>query len=303
MYSIFLYYRPDKLLTKVGIRGSLDGDFNYPRGLTINLDGQILVADSGNHRIQIMSDFGMFNNKFGVKGTGNGQFDEPTGVTELPNGDIAVADNNNKRVQVFSDTFEFKYLFPTCQKPYCIASDREFNIIVSTVGKTVEVYRRGGKLLHKFPVGGRGRSPCGFQICVNEKDEVIVCDPVECCIKFFTYTGKLLYKFQPTSSAEGLAMIPISVCHTPLDQIIVADTLNHTVNLYTERGVLLKQLISPTDDAGTIQACALGPEGHMIVSEFSIVGQHCLKIFRYRSCTCHATRPGSSKRRTPTTPM
>lgn len=295
--------KPDKLLFTVGIRGSLDGDFIYPRGLAVTQDGDIVVADTGNHRIQVLSNFGVFKKKFGVKGTKDGQFDEPTGVTELPNGDFAVADKNNKRVQVFSDTYQYKYQFPTCDKPCCIASDRQFNIVVSTINRTVEVYRRGGKLLHNFPVGGRGGGQCGYQICVNEKDEVIVCDPVECLVKFYTYSGKLLYKFRPISNSEGLSVIPSGICRTPIDQIIVTDTLNHTVNLYTERGVLLQQLLCPTDDAGSMQTCALGPEGHMIVTEYSIVGQHCVKIFRYRSCQCHATRPGSSKRRTPTTPV
>ncbi|XP_045196910.1 tripartite motif-containing protein 2-like [Mercenaria mercenaria] len=295
--------KPDKLLMTVGLRGTLDGDFVYPRGLTVNLDGQIIVADASNNRVQVFSNFGVFKKKFGTKGKGEGQFDEPTGVTELPNGDIAVADKNNKRVQVFSDTYEFKYQFPTCKKPYCIASDRNFNIVVSTADRSVEVYRRTGKLMYNFSLSGRSRGPGGFQICVNDKEEVIVCDPVECLVKFFTFDGKLLYKFQPTINGEGLSVIPSGICRTPLDQIIVADSLNHTVNLYTERGVLLQQLLCPTDDAGCIQACALGPEGHLITSEFSIIGQHCIKIFRYRSCTCHATRPGSSKRRTPTTPV
>lgn len=295
--------KPDKLLTTVGLRGSIDGDFIYPRGMTVNLDGEIIVADSGNNRIQVLSNFGVFKKKFGTKGKGEGQFDEPTGVAEMPNGDIAVADKNNQRVQVFSDTYQYKYQFPTCKKPYCIASDRHFNLIVSTLERTIEVYRRGGKLLHKFSLGGRSLGPCGFQICVNDKEEVIVSDPVESCVKFFTYAGKLLYKFQPRSNAEGLAIIPSGICRTPLDQYIVADSLNHTVNLYTERGVLLQQLLCPTDDAGCVQTCALGPEGHLIVSEFSIIGQHCLKIFRYRSCTCHKSRPGSSKRRTPTSPV
>lgn len=297
------HFRPDKLLTTVGMRGSIDGDFIYPRGLFVNLDGDIIVADTGNHRIQVISNFGVFKKTFGGKGSDKGQFNEPTGVTELPNGDIAVADKNNQRVQVFSESYTYKYEFQTKQKPYSITSDRQYNIILSTVDRAIEVYERGGKIIYNFNLDGRKRANVGFQICANEKGEVIVCDPTDCFIKFYTYAGKLLYRFQPTSNGEGLAVIPSAVCRTPLDQIIVADSLNHTVNLYTERGVLLQQLLCPTDDAGCVQTCALGPEGHMICSEFSIVGQHCLKIFRYRSCNCHATRPGSSKRRTPTTPI
>lgn len=291
---------PDKLITSVGIRGSANGDFHYPRGLTTNMDGSILVADSSNHRIQIFNQFGVYIKRFGIKGKAPGEFDEPTGITELPNGDYAIADKNNKRVQVFSSDYKFKFEFETCENPFSISSDSQYNIVVSTTARTVEVYRRGGKLLHKFPLNGRGRIRCGYHICTNDKDEVVVCDTANAQVKFYTYDGRLLYKFEPSANSEGLAVVPSAICRTPLDQYIIADSLNHTVNLYTERGVLLKQLICPTDDAGAVQTCALGPEGHLVVTEFSVLGNHCLKIFRYRNCPCHRNRPGSSKRRTPT---
>lgn len=294
--------KPDKLLFNIGLRGRADGDFIYPRGLTVNIDGDIIIADTGNHRIQIMTSFGVFKAKFGKKGSGEGQFDEPTGVTEMPNGDLAVADKNNNRIQVFTSDGDFKYEFPTAHQPYCVASDSSFNLVVSTTNRMIEVYRRGGKLLKCFPIGQKQKGLCGFQICVNDNDEVIVCDPSECSIKYFTYEGKILYKFHPVSNNEGLFMIPSGIFLTPLHQLIVADSLNHTVSLYTERGILLQQLLCPTDDAGAIQTCVVGPEGHLITTEYSVVGAHSLKIFRYRECACHYSRPGSSKRRSPATP-
>ena len=90
-------FRADKLLFNIGVRGRADGDFVYPRGLAVNLDGDIIIADTGNHRIQIMTSFGVYKRKFGKKGTGKGEFDEPTGVAEMPNGDIAVADKKKQK--------------------------------------------------------------------------------------------------------------------------------------------------------------------------------------------------------------
>jgi hypothetical protein len=293
-------FRPDKLLYHLGLRGSADGDFLYPRGLEVTLDGDVIVADTGNHRVQVLNQQSVFKCKFGTKGSGDGQFNEPTGVTELPNGDIAVADKGNKRIQVFSQDGEFKFQFPTAHQPFCIASDSDFNMAVSTYKQTVEVYRRGGKLLHTFPISGKSRERCGAQICINDNSEIVVCDVANSLIKFFTYEGKLLYKFEPKSDNTNLAVMANSMCLNPLGQVLVADSLNHTMNLYTERGVLLQQLLCPTDDAGSTQACAVGPEGHLVTTEFSITGEHCVKIFRYRECHCHLTRPGSSKRRTPT---
>lgn len=219
----------------------------------------------------------------------------------MPNGDFAVADKNNKRIQVFDDTCKYKYQFNTIDKPFSVASDRKFKIVVGTTNRTVEVYNRTGSLLHKFSLGGRKMAAgSGFHIDVNNKDEVIVSDSLENSVKFYTYSGNLLYRFTPVSNSEGLSVLTAGVRVTPTDQIVVADSLNHTVNLYTERGILLQQLLCPTDNVGTIQACVLGPEGHVIITEYSIMGEHCVKIFRYRPCSCHESRPGSSKRRTPT---
>ncbi|KAK3582054.1 hypothetical protein CHS0354_025660 [Potamilus streckersoni] len=292
--------KADKLLFTIGMKGTIDGDFMYPRGLTVTLDGDIVVADTMNHRIQIFNESGVFKKKFGVKGSGKTQLNEPTGVTELPNGDLAVADKNNKRVQVFTDDTSYKFEFPTLHPPYSIACDRDYNIVVCTTRKTVEVYRRAGKLLNKFPVGSRTKDNVGYQICVNNKDEVIVSDSDDRLIKFFSYDGRLLYRFEPHTTGKGLAMVPSGICINPLDQLIIGDILNHTINSYTERGVLLEQLVCPTDETGTVEACAVGPEGHLIVSEFSILGRHCLKIFRYKDP--NLSRPSSSKRRTPTAP-
>ena len=260
-----------------------------------------MVADTENHRVQLFTNFGVFKNKFGSKGTAEGQFDEPTGVCELPNGDIAVADKNNKRICVFDDRCKFKYTFETKCKPYSIACDRKFNIVIGTTNRTVEVYRRTGPLVYTFSLGGKKSLPGGgFHIDVNNKEEVLVSDPMQNLVKFYTYSGQLLYKFMPLSNSEGLSVLTGGVCFTPTDQVVVADSLNHTVNLYTERGILLQQLLCPTDNVGTVQTCTLGPEGHLIITEYSIMGEHCMKIFRYRPCACHESRPGSSKRRTPT---
>lgn len=105
--------REDKLLYKLGAKGSKDGEFNYPRGLCTTVEGDIVVADSKNHRVQVLSGYGVFKFAFGQHGTDIGKFDEPTGVTELPDRNLAVADRKNRRVQVIS--FSLVYVC-TCER-------------------------------------------------------------------------------------------------------------------------------------------------------------------------------------------
>ena len=40
----------------LGILGTGDGQFNYPRSIVVNADGNIFVADSNNRRIQVFDD-------------------------------------------------------------------------------------------------------------------------------------------------------------------------------------------------------------------------------------------------------
>ena len=264
--------------------------------MVITGDGDIIVADTLNHRIQVFNQCGLLKLVFGRKGEGDAQFNEPTGIALFPNENIVVADRKNRRVQVFSPKGRFRYSFSTKDAPCTISCDDDFHVIVGTTRRTVEIFTRQGELRHCFSLPGPKSKVNFFWLTTNNMEEVIMSDPQERKIKFFKYNGDLLYQFQPECSGKGLTCQNAGIFLTNLGQLIVADSMNHMVNLYSERGVLLQQLAAPIDELGAVQACAVGPEGHLVVTEFTSNGPHCLKMFRYRPCACHFKRPGSSKR-------
>ena len=55
-----------------GTNGSGQGQLNYPEGITV-AHGEVFVADSGNHRIQVFSLTGGFQRTMGTQGSGQGQ--------------------------------------------------------------------------------------------------------------------------------------------------------------------------------------------------------------------------------------
>ena len=75
--------------------------FTRPNGVAVDEEGNIIVADSRNDRVQVFTSSGRFINKFGVKGTGPGEFDRPSGICISPEGAIIVVDFGNNRVQIF----------------------------------------------------------------------------------------------------------------------------------------------------------------------------------------------------------
>jgi hypothetical protein len=76
-----------------GSKGSSNGQFNYPRSMAWDLQGNVVVADNDNHRLQVirLSD-GACLRIIGSKGSGAGQFNCPYGVAFDSAGHIIVAD-------------------------------------------------------------------------------------------------------------------------------------------------------------------------------------------------------------------
>ncbi|MFA4995569.1 MAG: fibronectin type III domain-containing protein [Patescibacteria group bacterium] len=107
---------------KIGTSGSGDYNFNAPRGVAIDSNNRIYVAEYTNNRIQVFdndashtmlgwmgkssTDAGWHDvgsGKVGVTGSGDYNFAHPSGVTLDSNNKIYVADTTNNRIQVFDN--------------------------------------------------------------------------------------------------------------------------------------------------------------------------------------------------------
>ncbi len=100
-HEIKVFSHDGKQLWVYGKRGSANGEITFPQGLAFDNDGTLLVADSGNGRIQrfkVNSSSLTWMASYGTKGTGTGQLQMPTGVDTAPDGTIWIADTLNNRI-------------------------------------------------------------------------------------------------------------------------------------------------------------------------------------------------------------
>lgn len=75
--------------------------FYGPRGVAVDANGNVYIADTGNKRIVVTDNEGTFLYQLGFAGAEPGRFSEPTGVGVDDVGNLYVADTWNGRVQVF----------------------------------------------------------------------------------------------------------------------------------------------------------------------------------------------------------
>lgn len=86
-----------------GQPGNLEGEFKNPCGIASDTTGNVYVADSLNHRIQVFSPEGKFLRMFGKFGKGEGELSWPVAVAvDDPRGTVYVSEHRNHRVSVFT---------------------------------------------------------------------------------------------------------------------------------------------------------------------------------------------------------
>lgn len=142
-----------------------------PRGMAVDKQGNVYIADSGNHRIVVTDADGVFLRVIGSPGTGEGQLNEPWGVAVADNGDVYVADTWNYRIQVFSPEGVFKFAWGTFGQlgeinasgnilygPRDDEFDAEGNLLVADTGnKRIIKYKADGTFI--MAAGGEGALP------------------------------------------------------------------------------------------------------------------------------------------------
>src|SRR5574341_522945 len=128
-----------------------------PRGIAIDDDGNVYLADTGNKRIQVFDVKGFFARQIGTGGPEVGQLDEPVGLAFGPDGNLYVADTWNQRIEVFTPDglFVREWVFEgwfaqTNERPY-LTVDQSGNVYVADPEAfRIVVFDSQGQYLYSF---------------------------------------------------------------------------------------------------------------------------------------------------------
>ncbi|XP_064641734.1 E3 ubiquitin-protein ligase TRIM71-like [Lineus longissimus] len=264
-----------------GGEGELEGRLCRPWGVCCDKDGNIIIADRSNNRVQIFTSRGKFMHQFGSPGSRNGQFDRPAGVEIDAKNRIVVADKDNHRVQIF--TFEGVFLLKFGEKggkngqfnyPWDVACNSENQILVSdTRNHRVQLFTQDGQFLNKYgfegPLWRHFDSPRG--VAFNSLGHAFVTD----------FNNHRLLVIQPDfqsarflgteGSGNGQFMRPQGVVVDQEGNIIVADSRNYRVQIFQPNGTFLCKFGSQGGAPGNLDrpsGIAVSPDGLLVVVDF-----------------------------------
>jgi DNA-binding beta-propeller fold protein YncE len=162
-----------------------------PRGIAVDSNGNVFVADTGNKRIVIFDKDGNYLTEFGSAGFAPGQFDEPVGIAIAPNGTVYVTDTWNQRVQAFTPSEDGKFYFPTLQwdvngwfgqsldnKPFIAVGGNGDVFITDPEGYRVIEFTADGQFVRTWGDFGNGPDEIGLAagITVDQQGFVWVTD-------------------------------------------------------------------------------------------------------------------------------
>jgi uncharacterized protein (TIGR03663 family) len=233
----------------IGHVGAGAGALLNPRGVAIGPNGDIYVADAGNHRIDIFDPHGRFIRSFGSSGTGPGQFNpsqSPMAVAVASSGDIYVADWWGHRIERFNAQGHFLSAwghFGTTGPygfygPRAVAIGRYGRVYVADTGnKRIAVFSPNGHFLFSFGSGGTGNGQFNepSSVAVAPNGDVYVTDMWNQRIQRFDANGRFLQLWNVAAWASQAYEEPYSAV-TPNGTLVVTDPQNQRLLEFSADG-------------------------------------------------------------------
>ncbi len=265
-----------------GAPGNGRGGFAEPRGLAADGRGNLYVADTKNHRIQVFGPRGEFLREFGRKGSGEGELNEPCGLAADADGEVWVADTWNHRIVRFTPDGQFRASFGDPEKtlfgPRAVLLSRGSLYVADTGNKRIVRFSLEGKRIAAW--GGDGTGPGQFiepvGLAAGASGNIYVADTGNHRVQVFDPEGKFLRQFPVFGWKDFYTEPHIAV--GPSETVFVTDSWGKRAAQY-DSGGNLRRTWRGSEPFKSPTGIVLDPFGNLTVSDR---GTHRLQTWSLR---------------------
>ncbi len=149
----------------LGSSGSGNGELDEPRGLALDAEGDLWVADDGNNRVQQFSPSGQFLSKF--EGSGETKFEKPVDLVLTSSGDVWVLDAVKRRAERFSSSGQYLSQFGKAGSGNGEFASEPTGI---DVGPNGHIWVSAAKGVQEFTSGGQFIQSVNFSCSCSTRD-------------------------------------------------------------------------------------------------------------------------------------
>ncbi|XP_070551123.1 uncharacterized protein [Ptychodera flava] len=265
----------------IGGHGSKPGQFDHPSGIAVDHNGDLIIADKSNRRVQIIDWYGkckcvnVFDEYQGVF--------RPRDVALSSDGVYIVTDHGEMKVMAVDQNSEIIAEFGKDINPYGITLSKDGYVLVNDrEHDCVKKYTKDGKKLASFGFTGNGKGQFNFpwSVAVNSKNQILVSDQNNHRVQLLSSDGEYLNSLGSKGSGQGQLKFPFGIDVDNNDNVYVCDYGNSRIVQFSAEGEFLQNIgegqVSPRYVAVYKDASPL----RVAVSDWN---QDCIKVFFVKS--------------------
>ncbi len=241
----------------LGKPGADAGQFNAPQAVSVDPNGHIYVADTGNNRIQKLDANGKVLAMTGGFGWGQDQFQRPVDVCAENGLDVFVADYQNRRIVRLDkdlhwiDAYQFRSEGEeklTLGFPQSLAISIHGDLYIADA-ENYRVLKLNTRRVPELQFGdfdwGEGNLLDPQKILITTNDRIYISDRQRAAVLLYDYFGNYLYEI-----GDITLKMPTGLAVDALGRLYAGDEALQTISVFDNQGRPVARFGSPGDKLG-----------------------------------------------------